>query len=1472
MSNALIKLSLRTLALSSALCGWRLLQNAAVANPTGGTVAQGGATFHNSGPVETITTSGNTAINWQSFNIGAGETTTFVEPTSSSIVWNTIGGLSPSQILGSLNANGYVVLQNQYGFYVGGQAAITAHGLIMTTAGGAVPNLASGGAWEFDAPPPSAKIINYGQINISGGGSAFLLASDIENDGTICAAGGKIGLYAGEEVLVSSAPDGRGLSSVVTLPQGSVDNNGKLIADAGSIVAQAQTVNQNGLVQANSVREVNGTIELLASDSVNVGANSVISAKGDATGVSGGGSVTIKSGNTFADQAGSVIDISGGAEGGNGGQAEISAPQMSAINSSINGQAVNGFVSGELGIDPLNIVLASASSDPNAQYSGTVNANDTPAAGTLTLNVSDFSSTLSQINLAAINNITLNTAWNLANAAGPATLTLTAGNSIVLNNNAAINAGNNWNVNLNAGSGFVPSGTQTAPAAGSITSPSYGIYLGNSAYIQTKNGNIDATALNEVIIASGSSAGNNGIRTVGEGVVNGINIPGGNITVVATDGSVNTGGNLAGYVFAPAASLRNNAPPYYTVSPTAGGISTIDGGNVNITAGGNVTSYLPSQVNYNNSSSRSDAGTGAFGAQAGNVTIVAGGNVSGNYVVANGIGSVTAGGNLGVPGSSGNQNQGFALSLIDGNWSVYAPHGSIYLDDVINPNGVFNDNTRSGYTGYHNFDYGATASVLLDAANSVEITGSSYLPLAVASDSFSSSPGTTVPILLPPSLTVDAGAGGFVLDTSVILFPSSDQNLNVTTINGGNFMASAGSSTPLNLEMSGSANTQWSPGSGNFEPNDQAATPNEINNPNPVEISINGNMENIDLYTTKETEITVKGNMVNSGFSGQNLHATDTTTIAVTGDIINSPLYSFADLSSVITSANPGNASAWDSVFNLAINPAELTALENLNVNSSTVINAEASAGGLIGYLNASGYLLFPNPQNTVTLGINPGFVYDSNPASLQLGFKGNMSSLLSANQIADLENGSFTVLRVSSTGTPLVDANGKLQTATYNFSAAPQISTLYQESKGLSSSTTPGLGYQIGGPGQFNVTAASLSLGNSSGILSLGFGDGSVFQGIDYASLEGVSGVLASGGAAVNVNVAGNISMATSTIGSFDGGDVTVNSGGEIDLSQGNVVLPTSTAYGIYTSGHSDVHVTAQGTINIGSARIAAFNGGSVKVISNDGDVNAGVGANLALTVYGFYIGPNGPSWVEFGNPTSLAAIQADPSPYGSGVIAILEPAKYQTPGGMQVPGDIEIQTLNGNINSIFGGIRQFALNGVSGGSAIIDLIAGTHGVAPDADQGNINLGGPIIGQTVDLDYTGNFTGILIAQENANITGENFSGVLLAGGTANIAASGSVSGTVVGIGGINATGGGTVTANLVSENVSANGATTSTLATSSTGTSASSSAAQQATSSAQQQMAANSSNDSDNSDNKKKKPGLMQRIKRVTVILPKSS
>ena len=1434
--------------LSSFFISWAV---ALQANPVGGTVTHGTATFTSQGSQFTIRASDGTLINWQSFNIGLGQTTTFIQPSASSVVWNQINDPNPSQILGTLNANGYVVLQNSSGFFIGGQAAITTHGLLLTTAPIPTPDLWTGSAWDFKAPPPAASIVNYGQINTDRGGSVFVIAQNIENHGTISTPEGSIGLYAGKEVLLSERPDGRGLSARVTLPEGSVDNSGKLIADAGSIALQAQVVNQGGLIQANSVRDVNGTIELVAGDAVNLGADSQIVASGDTQGISRGGSVIIRSDKTFTDESGSTINIAGGTEGGNGGQVEISASQMSAIHSAINGKAAPGFIDGELTIDPENILLAS--SGTAAPGSGSLGASDPPIAGTLTLDVTSFARTLSQINLEAANNIELSTLWTLADAVGPANLSLSAGNNITFDNNSGILAGKNWSVSLSAG----PQNLSSRPTAGRA-----GIYLNGNSFLQTQDGGINLWAANEVIINPGpdyalgtGEVGNNGIRTSG----------GGNINVTAEFGDVNTGGNFSGYLF----GLR--AAPFYRVNAAnLGGISTAAGGNVTISAGGSITSYLPIQNDYNDA--QYDGGTGAFGPEPGNVTINAGGNVTGHYVLANGVGSITAQGNIGSPVTAG----GFALSLIKGSWSILAPKGDIYVQDVRNPNGVFNDKGGSvaAYQGYHFFDYDPNAALSLQAGGSIEVTG------AGAPHGILSSPGSVVPFLFPPSLEVVSGLtgrGNFILDTDVILFPSSGGNLNITTLHGGNFQSYEDPADPQDvtvhsLEMSDSSAHQWDPSPppstfGSFLQTDHAASPPELNNPNPVEVFVSGSMDNVNLRTTKATQITVGGDMFNAGFLGENLHPSDVSFINVAGSISYSPIYSFTHVGQSITGADPLNPSAWDSIFSVLVDP-RLTAAFQVPPNATVAdLNAYANALRLV---LRDGYTL--NPGVRYDPNANPGFIYD--PATGQLGFQYRMSQTVRSALEGPLES-----IKLDQFGNPVIQlGNPSLgQDPTRYYFATTQVSFvspaliehLYNQSLSAvpdANHLSPGL--QIGGPGQFNLQAASMDLGSSGGIISWGIG--SANNPVNYSSLASETAA----GAAINIKVSGDIAMLTSTIASIDGGDVTVNAGGGLFLSLGDFALippnPAAICYGIFTSGHSDVHVTANQDINIGGARIAAFNGGDVFVTSLTGDVNAGNGANSTLVVPVIYLDPATHQFVS--------GTISDPKPFGSGILAMSPTEQWQTPGGSLLPGNITVDTPRGDIISTLGGIQQLALNGSIAGGPTITLNAGTPASGTSSGyMGNVDLGaGGVVGGTINITAQGSISGLIVSHQNSTINAaQSFSGTLLAGGTANVSATGgSISGTVIGIGGVNASSGAGVTAALLGQNVSVGGGPAqSTLGTAAGATSTSQAAAQQANSDSQQQLTKGNAEEDDAKKKKKaSSPTLVRRVGRVTVILPPNS
>jgi len=1437
-----------------------LAGNVLHANPAGGSVVGGNVNATISGEgTSSVTihqTAANAFINWQSFNIGTAETVNFNQPSASSVTWNQINDSNPSQILGSLNANGYVVLQNSAGFYIGGQASITAHGLIMTTASAPAPNFSSGGPWSFNTPPPTAQIINYGQIKITGGGSAYLIASDIENRndpnigvGTISAPGGKIGLYAGQTVLVSTSPDGRGLSAQVTLPEGSVDNEGKLIADGGSIAAQARMVNQNGLVQANSAQNVNGTVELVASDNLNIGASSQISATGDSTATttaSPGGFVVLNAGGSYSDASGSTISVSGNTytdkngktAQGQGGIVEIFDPQAAStpIQSTVSGAF-------EYLLNPYDMNLSGNATGTSYDSDNNLDVN---------FNVSDLAA-YSQIDLRALDNITLNTFWFLSDPGVDASLSLTAGNNITFEDSGytanGILAGNNWSINLTAGAGFVPTAGQPKPASGSA-----GIYLNGGTYLETQDGDINLWAANEVQVGWPGAANGSQVNS-GTGFIT--TRDGGNIGVKALYGDVNTGANTAGFDY------QNTAPytaPYYSVDNNLGGISTAAGGNVVIAAGGNVISYLPS------GSDTGDAGTGAFGSQPGNVTITAGGSVYGHYVVANGTGTITAGQNVGA--AAGNA---FALSLINGGWGVNAPNGNIYLQEVRNPNGVFNGAGFASNKGKHLFNYGADASVDL-TANGVYLIGSSVgVPRAPDSPS--------LPVIYPPILNIIAGSGGVTLLGNVILYPSLDQNLSITTTDGGNFDGVPNSVGAVpELLMSDSARKQWTT-DGNFGDTDHGGLQNEPNESSPVLINISHSMEDLNLIVTKVADITVGGDMINCGFSGQNLQAGDVTSITVAGQIYYTSAYSFFTLAQAIPDIPvadlfPGMSISWDNIFALAVNPALIAGL---------IVPPGTTPDQLANYaLIGSGASVFGAQLSSTShlpVGNNPGFVYD--PATGQLGFGGQMSSVVLAAltqpiAILHLVNGRAVIDNNPNDNSP-GRTYGQVEYDTVSWAAPTAIQTLFTSSQGAPSPVNSQLGLRIGGPGAFDIHADSMSLGNSWGILSCGVSDS---QGgfSRYANLASIT----PSGATLSITLAGDLNMLTSTIAALGGGDVNVTStGGSMDLGAPALFnLQRNLGVGIFTTGVGNVSVEALDDININGSRIAAFNGGNIFVESDQGTINVGSGSSKVNTVT-----------VSFVNPATGKAAYYQESVYGSGIVAnTLAP----TTGGQTIPpnaaarpGNITMLAPQGDIVADTGGILQVALDGSFAPGPTVALFAGTPAnfnddwfsdnndwnAKPPLYVGNIDLkNSGVIGGTVILKATGNLNaGNLVSRQNSTVTaGQNFTGLLLSGGSANVSG-GTVSGTIIGVGGANVAGG-SVTASVLGQNVSVNGgAAQSTLGSSATATASTQSAAQQASQAATQQVASDIGGN-DDEKKEKNKEGLVRTVGRVTVILPKSS
>ena len=142
------------------------------AGPNGPSVVSGSATIQGQGgPAVIVNQSSSSAIiNWNTFNIGVNESVRFNQPNSSSVALNrVVGGLGPSEILGSLTANGRVFVINRDGILFGPGSVVNTAGFLATT--NDIKNADfMAGRYNFNIPGrPDASIVNQGRITAPSG-------------------------------------------------------------------------------------------------------------------------------------------------------------------------------------------------------------------------------------------------------------------------------------------------------------------------------------------------------------------------------------------------------------------------------------------------------------------------------------------------------------------------------------------------------------------------------------------------------------------------------------------------------------------------------------------------------------------------------------------------------------------------------------------------------------------------------------------------------------------------------------------------------------------------------------------------------------------------------------------------------------------------------------------------------------------------------------------------------------------------------------------------------------------------------------------------------------------------------------------------------------------------------------------------------------------------------------------------------
>ena len=256
--------------------------------PAGLQVVQGQANVATQGAQMTVRNSAGAILNWNSFNIGAGAGVHFDQASAASKVLNRVTGNDPSAILGSLSSNGQVWLLNPNGVLFGRDARIDVSSLVTSTLR-LNDNDFLAGRYRFNALAGDAGTVrNEGALKSSFGGQIVLLGSGVSNTGNVEAPGGSVTLVASRsvELVDTGLPN---LMVRVDVPAGDVLNLGRLAAPGGRVDVWGGIVNQQGVVEAQSLSVgPNGQIVLHASDTLVLGDASQTRADGDAAGSRGG--------------------------------------------------------------------------------------------------------------------------------------------------------------------------------------------------------------------------------------------------------------------------------------------------------------------------------------------------------------------------------------------------------------------------------------------------------------------------------------------------------------------------------------------------------------------------------------------------------------------------------------------------------------------------------------------------------------------------------------------------------------------------------------------------------------------------------------------------------------------------------------------------------------------------------------------------------------------------------------------------------------------------------------------------------------------------------------------------------------------------------------------------------------------------------------------------------------------------------
>ncbi len=566
-----------------ALIAIAVVSTCALANPDGPQVVSGTATFSQpNANTLNVTNSHNAIINWQSFNIGAGQTTNFIQPSSASAVMNRVLSNNPSNIYGNLNSNGKVFLINQHGLMIGSGARINTAGFY-----GSSLNITNEdflkGKLRFEGGG-FGGIENHGYIHAGPNGNVVLIAPDIENGGVIEVDNGNVILAAGESITITSLNDASIEFDVQSTDNGII-NLGDIIARQGAARLFAGNLKHSGSINATGiVKNADGSISLVAQTSAEISGDIIATgeqggeiaieadridvtgtASIDASGHHGGGTILIGGDrmgqnpeirNATSTRVGADASVKADAiETGDGGKVILFATEDIHVHGEVS--ARGGAVSGDggfietSGLESLDITRAPDASAANGEAGewlidpNDITIQDTGPDANITPGPDHFSTDDSAI----LTTTTIETALNGGTSVSVTTQTtgtnLQPGNITVVDpinksSGAAasltLRAHNDININADITS---TSGVMNIILDADIAAPVGGQINLGTATLDANGGTIDAT--NETVLINGGTATISSNMTIQT-----LNLSAGVLDVTGATATVNGGMNWDG--------------------------------------------------------------------------------------------------------------------------------------------------------------------------------------------------------------------------------------------------------------------------------------------------------------------------------------------------------------------------------------------------------------------------------------------------------------------------------------------------------------------------------------------------------------------------------------------------------------------------------------------------------------------------------------------------------------------------------------------------------------------------------------------------------------------------------------------------------------------------------------------------------------------------------------------------------------